>query len=147
MGETDKMPPSGDLPTLRHSVPAVPAVPVRTFFSLCTLTFSFLGSLSGDEVICLASIREWDLAVLALHQDKVRTGIVFPVVCLEGWPDVHVLLLFPMYYTELSTVIIPSLSTVAPPMMAGAGHGSRECIFPPWYIMDLELTLVLHGVW
>ena len=115
--------------------------------SLCTLTFSFLGSLSGDDVICLASIREWDLAVLALHQDKVRTGIVFPVVCLEGWPDVHVLLLFPMYYTELSTVIIPSLSTVAPPMMAGAGHGSRECIFPPWYIMDLELTLVLHGVW
>lgn len=147
MGETDKMPPICQRCAIQFQQSQY------LLLSLCTLTFSFLGSLSGDDVICLAFVWEWDLAVLALHQDKVRTGIVFPVVCLEGWPDVHVLLfvlvplLFPMYYTELSTVIIPSLSTVAPPMMAGAGHGSRECIFPTWYIMDLELTLVLHSVW
>ena len=53
---------------------------------------------------------------------------------------VLVLLLYPMYYIERSTVIIPSLSTVAPPMLAGAGYGSREYLVHRGFGIDPGLA-------
>ena len=92
----------------------------------------------------------WDLAVCTLHQDKVRTGIVIlPWHCLEPDGLTFLFIFFLFFYGlrstlnsgKLAVIISPSLTTVAPSMMAGAGH-RVTWIYIPWSCMGYTVDIL-----